>query len=199
MANVPDGPLPQPTSGVAGCDDALTPADEPPLAVRQRDGVRPEVDPRAYREVLGHFPTGVTVVTAATVGGPVGLSIASFTSVSLEPPLVGFLPARTSRSWPRIRAVGRFCVNVLAADQEALARLFAAPHDERFDGVAWRPAPYSGAPLLDGAVAWVDCAIEAVVPAGDHHFVLGRVHDLGLENAAADPLVFFRGGYGTLA
>ena len=108
-----------------------------------------------------------------------GLSIGSFTSVSLDPPLVGFLPARASQSWPRIRAIGRFCVNVLSDDQEELARLFAAPHDDRFDTVKWRPAPYSGAPLLDGVAAWVDCAIESVIPAGDHVFVLGRVHELG--------------------
>lgn len=168
--------------------DALTPADEQPAVGT--------IESRAYREVLGHLPTGVTVVTATTPDGPVGLSIGSFTSVSLEPPLVGFLPARASQSWPRIRTVGRFCVNVLAAGQEELARLFAAPHDDRFDAVPWRPAPFSGAPLLDGVAAWVDCATAGVIPAGDHDFVLGQVHDLGA--TGAEPLVFHRGGYRTL-
>lgn len=164
-------------------DDALTPADEQPAGI-------------AYRRVLGHFPTGVTVVTALTDTGPVGLSIGSFTSVSLDPPLVGFLPARASQSWPRIRSVGLFCVNILAAGQEDIARLFAAPHDDRFGEVKWRPAPFSGAPLLDGVAAWVDCAVENVIPAGDHDFVLGRVHDL--DSGDGEPLVFHQGTFRTL-
>jgi len=172
-------------------EDALTPADEQP------DGVAAhEIEPGTYRQVLGHFPTGVTIVTALTPHGPVGLSIGSFTSVSLDPPLVGFLPARASHSWPRIHEVGHFCVNVLSDDQENLAKLFAAPHDERFDTVKWRPAPYSGAPLLDGVTAWIDCAVEAVIPAGDHVFVLGRVHDL--DRGEGEPLVFHQGSYRSL-
>jgi 3-hydroxy-9,10-secoandrosta-1,3,5(10)-triene-9,17-dione monooxygenase reductase component len=173
-------------------DDALTPADE-----RPDSAATPAIDPLAYRRVLGHFPTGVTVVTAHADGGPVGLSIGSFTSVSLDPPLVGFLPARASQSWPLIRSVGRFCVNVLSAGQEELASLFAAPHDDRFGEVRWRPAPFSGAPLLAGVAAWVDCEIEAVVPAGDHDFVLGRVHELGAAEPARPPLIFFQGEYRT--
>jgi 3-hydroxy-9,10-secoandrosta-1,3,5(10)-triene-9,17-dione monooxygenase reductase component len=172
-------------------EDALSPADERPTGVDAH-----EIDPARYRQVLGHFPTGVTIVTAITPGGPVGLSIGSFTSVSLDPPLVGFLPARASQSWPRIREIGRFCVNVLSDGQEELARLFAAPHDDRFDTVKWRPAPYSGAPLLDGVAAWVDCAVEAVIPAGDHVFVLGRVHELG--HGEGEPLVFHLGSYRSL-
>jgi flavin reductase (DIM6/NTAB) family NADH-FMN oxidoreductase RutF len=187
MATVPDRP--------AVRENALTPADD-----ELPDGWEPPaIDPDAYRRVLGHLPTGVTVVTAVTPDGPVGLSIGSFTSVSLDPALVGFLPARASQSWPRIREVGRFCVNVLAGGQEDVARLFAAPHDERFEAVRWRPAPFSGAPLLDGVTAWVDCGLETVVPAGDHDFVLGRVHELGVAAPDEDPLVFFRGGYRTLA
>jgi flavin reductase (DIM6/NTAB) family NADH-FMN oxidoreductase RutF len=130
-----------------------------------------------------------------TPDGPVGLSIGSFTSVSLDPPLIGFLPARTSRSWPGIRAAGQFAVSVLQAGQESVARTFAAPHDDRFDGVTWKPAPFSGAPVLDGSAAWIDCSIEAVSAAGDHHFGLGRVLDLGVLDEDADPLVFFRGQY----
>jgi len=173
--------------------DSLTPADEQPDGAATR-----EIDSLAYRHVLGHLPTGVTVVTAITGNGPVGLSIGSFTSVSLDPALVGFLPARASQSWPLIRTVGRFCVNVLSAGQEELARLFAAPHDDRFGAVRWRPAPFSGAPLLAGVTAWVDCAIESVVPAGDHDFVLGRVHELGTGETADGPLVFLQGAYRTL-
>jgi flavin reductase (DIM6/NTAB) family NADH-FMN oxidoreductase RutF len=186
MAHVPERP--------ASPADELTPADEP-LAP---GAAVPEIDPAEYRRVLGHFPTGVTVVTALTDAGPVGLSIGSFTSVSLDPPLIGFLPARASQSWPQIEAVGRFCVNVLGSDQEELARLFAAPHDDRFDAVRWQPAPVSGAPVLAGVTAWVDCELEGVLPAGDHHFVLGRVRALGADRPGDEPLVFFRGAYRTL-
>jgi flavin reductase (DIM6/NTAB) family NADH-FMN oxidoreductase RutF len=170
-------------------EDQLTPADEP--------GGGP--GRAAFRRVLGHFPTGVTVVSALGPQGPVGLSIGSFTSVSLDPPLIGFLPALASRSWPSIRDAGSFAVSVLGAAQEPVARLFAAPHDDRFGGVAWKPAPVSGAPVLEGSAAWLDCAVESVHPAGDHVFVLGRVLDLGVLDEDAVPLVFFRGHYRRLA
>lgn len=186
MAYVPDRPV--------FPADELTPADERP----DLGGETPEVDPAEYRRVLGHFPTGVTVVTALTDAGPVGLSIGSFTSVSLDPALIGFLPARASQSWPLIESVGRFCVNVLGSDQEDLARHFAAPHEDRFDTVRWSPAPVSGAPLLAGVTAWVDCELEGVLPAGDHHFVLGRVRALGADRPGDEPLVFFQGAYRTL-
>jgi len=155
------------------------------------------VDPARFRQVLGHFPSGVTVVTALTVRGPVGLSVGSFTSVSLDPPLVGFLPALSSSSWPLIRDTGSFCVNVLAEDQEDMARLFATRGADRFTGRGWRAAPHSGAPILDGVLAWVDCDVEGVSEAGDHHFVLGRVRRLGVTGEGR-PLVFFRGGYRAL-
>jgi len=152
------------------------------------------VDQAQYRRVLGHFPTGVTVVTANGPDGPVGLSISSFTAVSLSPPLVGFLPAHTSWSWPMIRAAGWFCVNILAAGQEKIARLFATPGVDRFQDLNWQPAPYSGAPRLEGVVAWIDCEIEAVTVAGDHDFVLGRVHALHAESDEP-PLLFHRSRY----
>lgn len=154
-------------------------------------------DHAALRRVLGHFPTGVTIVTALGGRGPVGLSVNSFTSVSLTPPLVAFFPAHTSGSWPEIRATGTFCVNVLDADSEPLARLFATPGADRFADAAWRSAPYSGAPLFANAVAWVDCAVEATVPAGDHDFVLGRVIELGSDDGR-HPLLFHRGTYRSL-
>jgi len=177
--------------------DHLTPADELAPGTDARPTDSTGVAPRTFRQVLGRFPTGVTVVTAITDAGPVGLSIGSFTSVSLDPPLVGFLPARHSRSWPLIRTAGRFCVNVLGAGQAHLARQFASPRDDRFGDVPWRPAPFSGAPLLEGVIAWIDCALESTAPAGDHLFVLGRVHRLDAVDGG-DPLVFFRGGYHAL-
>jgi flavin reductase (DIM6/NTAB) family NADH-FMN oxidoreductase RutF len=148
--------------------------------------------------VLGQFPTGVTLVTATTADGPVGLAVGSFTSVSLNPPLVGFLPAQTSSSWPLIRDTGQFCVNVLSEEQADLARAFATPGADRFSDRSWTAAPHSGAPILDGVLAWIDCDVAGVSEAGDHHFVLGHVRALGSAPAGA-PLVFFRGGYRSLA
>ncbi len=159
-----------------------------------------ELDPLLFRRVLGYFPTGVTVVTARTSdGAPVGITIGSFTSVSLDPPLVGFLPMIHSDRWPAIRATGSFCVNVLGADQGELCWQFARTTvEEPFDGVQWRPSTATGSPILDGAIAWIDCSIEDVVVAGDHHFVTGRV--LQLEHTEPEsepnPLLFFRGKLG---
>lgn len=153
------------------------------------------IDARHFREVLGHFPTGVVVVTAvAPDGTPVGMAVGSFSSVSIDPPMVVFYPDKRSRSWPLIRAAGSFCVNVLGADQEVVCRTFAASGTDKFRDVTWRPAG-SGAPVLDQVLAWIDCDLEAVHEAGDHDLVLGRVRALGVEHRSL-PLVFFRGGYG---
>jgi len=135
----------------------------------------------------------VTVVTGRADGQALGLAVNSFTSVSLRPALVAFCVSTASSTWPRLRSAGTFCVNMLAEDQEVLSRSFAAAID-RFDGVGWRPAP-SGAPILAGVLAWVDCTIEAEHEAGDHLIVVGRVRDLDVEHEGR-PLVFYRGGYG---
>ena len=159
----------------------------------------PEIDPRRFREVLGHYPTGVCIVTAiAPTGEPTGMAVGSFASVSLDPPLVTFLPDRTSSTFPLIRDAGRFCVNVLSSTQDQLCRTFATRGQDRFDSVDWEPAPFSGAPRLSGSVAWVDCEIEVVHEAGDHYIVVGRVHDLSVDNPTS-PLLFFQGGYGMFA
>lgn len=150
-----------------------------------------------FRHVLGHLPTGVVVITAVDADGPAGMAVGTFTSVSLDPPLVGFLPALSSTTFPRIRAAGSFCANVLAADQEDVCRAFSVSGGDKFAGLGWHPAP-SGAPVLDGVVAWIDCAIAGVQPAGDHVFVLGAVRDLDV-SSGAEPLLFHRGGYGTVA
>jgi len=154
----------------------------------------PVIDPAKYRQVLGHFATGVTVVTAHAGGEPVGLAVNSFTSVSLAPPLIAACISTRSSTWPRVREVGAFCVNVLSADQEAVCRTFAARGPKRFAGIGYRPAP-SGAPILTGVLAWIDCSIEAEHLAGDHVIVVGRVHDLGVAREHS-PLVFYRGGFG---
>lgn len=153
------------------------------------------IDQQQFRHVLGHFPTGVAVITGMAPGGePAGLAVGSFTSVSLDPPYVAFMPDKTSSSFPRIGASGSFCVNVLSADQELVCRRFAAQGGDKFTGLAWRTAP-SGSPILQGVVAWIDCDIETIHEAGDHDIVIGRVRDLATESGAA-PLVFFQAGYG---
>ncbi len=152
------------------------------------------IDPARYRQVLGHFATGVTVVTSARDDRPLGLAVNSFTSVSLDPPLVAFCVARTSTTWPTIRSTGSFCVNILAEDQEAICRAFAGHGHERFRGVGWHPAE-SGAPIVAGGLAWLDCTIEVEHDAGDHIMVLGRVRAMGVDHEGR-PLVFYRGGYG---
>lgn len=151
------------------------------------------VDSAEFRQVLGHFPTGVTVITAMG-DAPVGVSVAQFFSVSLDPLLVGFCAIRSSSTWPMIRAAGSFCVNVLAEDQEALSRRFSQSDVDRFAGVGWSPGP-TGAPRLADALAWVDAEIVDVHPAGDHDICIGEVRGLGIDRETG-PLVWFRSGYG---
>jgi 3-hydroxy-9,10-secoandrosta-1,3,5(10)-triene-9,17-dione monooxygenase reductase component len=150
-----------------------------------------------FRQVLGYLPTGVTVVTAHHRDGPVAMSANSVTSVSLDPPLILFCPAKSSTTWPKIRDSGRFCVNVFAAHHEEYSRRFAARGVDRFAGVAWHERP--AGPALDDALAWVECTIDAVYPAGDHLIVVGAVDGLDVRANADDPLVFFRGRYGSFA
>ena len=154
----------------------------------------PTVDTARYRQVLGHFVTGVTVITAMSDGQPVGLAVNSFTSVSLEPALVAFCAGKSSSTWPSIQAGGRFCVNILAEDQEDVSRVFATSGADKFRGVGWRSS-HAGMPVLADVLAWIDCTIDAEHDAGDHVIVVGRVVDLAVERDVR-PLVFFRGGYG---
>ena len=162
-------------------------------------------DSRRFRDVLGHFPTGVTVVTGVDASGvPHGITIGSFVSVSLDPPLVGFLPGKNSRSWPQIAESGRFCVNILGAAQDEICWRFAKEPPEgsaaagKFEGVAWHSSP-GGSPLLDGVIGWIDCAVESVHDVGDHWFIVGRVDQLGHADDVADAMVFFRGKVASVA
>jgi flavin reductase (DIM6/NTAB) family NADH-FMN oxidoreductase RutF/DNA-binding IclR family transcriptional regulator len=153
-------------------------------------------DSRWFRQVLGQYPTGVCVVTTIEAdGSPNGFVVGSFTSVSLDPPLVAFFPDKGSTSWPKIEATKKFCVNILSDDQEDLCRKFAMKGADRFDGVGWRPTPLTGCPILDDVVAWIDCELGEVTEAGDHYIVLGEVRDLDIEESSL-PLLFFQGGYG---
>ncbi|MBD1544347.1 flavin reductase family protein [Arthrobacter sp. IA7] len=152
-----------------------------------------DLSPRRIRNVLGHFATGLTVITAATENGPAGFTCQSFASLSLEPALVTFSPARTSSTWPLLRAAGRFTVNVLPAGHQHLAAQFARPGADKFAGVDHSPSPL-GSPVLDGALAWVDCELHQEYDGGDHTIVVAAVHALGARSDV-DPLLFFKGEY----
>ncbi len=147
-----------------------------------------------FRSVLAHFPSGIVAITGRnTSGEPVGMAVSSFTSVSLDPPLVGFFPGKTSSTFPLIAEHGTFCVNVLAAGQEGICRALSASGGDKFATIGWHPGPH-GDPVIDGVVAWIGCSIEAVHDAGDHHIVIGRVDDLAADTSV-DPLLFFRSRY----
>lgn len=153
------------------------------------------VDPTLFREVMGNYPTGVAVVTAiAEDGSPAGMVVGTFSSVSLDPPLIAFFPGRSSASFALIRTARSFCINVLASDQEPLCRQFATGGASKFDGVGWHPGPL-GAPVLDDAVSWIECTFDDIRDAGDHFVVLGLVHEFAVARATL-PLLFFQGGYG---
>lgn len=158
------------------------------------------IDPMKYRRVLGHFPTGVTVITGVDGDRPIGFTIGSFASVSLDPPLVGFLPMISSDRWQEILPTKAFCVNILGADQAELCWQFAKSSVvDPFEGVSWTPGPITGSPMIDGSLAWMDCTIEGIVDAGDHHFVMGRIQDFEHVDDPADPepLLFYRGKLGS--
>ena len=167
-----------------------------PRETAPRSGTAPEPDTGAFRHVLGHFCTGVVVVAGLGPEGPVGLTCQSFGSLSLDPPLVMFGVARTSTSWPRIRRIGSFCVNILAEDQRELSARMARSGTDKFTDVDWEPTPL-GAPRLHGALAWLDCTLHAEHPGGDHTVVVGRLHRSAVA-ADAPPLVSYRGGYAAL-
>jgi len=157
------------------------------------------IDSAEFRKVLGHFPTGVTVVAAVHEGQPAGLAVGSFFSISLDPPLVGFCVGKESSSWATVRAAGHFVVNVLSDNQIPISGAFAGTAADKFDGVDWTPAVSHGGPHLDGCVAHIDCVIHDVLPGGDHDIVVGRVIAMDLHRGGDGPLLFFKGRYGRLA
>jgi flavin reductase (DIM6/NTAB) family NADH-FMN oxidoreductase RutF len=164
--------------------------------ISDTDHQDPPFDSARFKDAMGRFTTGVTIVAGIEDGQPVGFTCQSFVSLSIDPPYVAVAPARTSTSWPRIARSGAFCVNVLAEDQEDLCRGFAVSGGPKFDGVDWHPAPGTGSPVIEGSLAWVDCRIELVHDAGDHELILGRVHDLGV--GPGDPLLYFHSHFATM-
>ncbi len=154
-----------------------------------------DIDGATFRQVLGSYPTGVCAITALDrAGKPVGMIVGSFTSVSLDPPLVGFLPDKKSASWPQIEAAGKFCVNVLASDQQDVCRQVTARGDEKFAGVEYAVSE-NGLPVIADALARIDCTLHAVIEAGDHYFVLGQVLTMAVTRNG-DPMLFHKGRYG---
>jgi len=151
-------------------------------------------DAATFRTVLGHFATGVTLITAVDGEEPIGMAANSFTSVSLEPALVLFCASKTSTTWPRIQSAGRWAVNILDEEGEELTRLFAQRGADRFAHVSFTVGR-SGSPILDEALAFVDCETVAEHDAGDHLIVVGKVLELGYA-PEGKPLLFYRGGYG---
>lgn len=154
-------------------------------------------DPAVMRRVLGHFCTGVAVVTGHDGDRPLGFTCQSVTSVSLDPPYISFCPSKSSSSWPLIRATGSVCVNVLAADQRDVCSGFARSGSDKFDGVDWAPAA-GGSPIIAGTLASIEADIEFEHEAGDHTIVVGRVTALRA-HPEREPLLFFRGAFGGFA
>lgn len=156
-----------------------------------------EIDPGHFRSVLSHLPTGVTVITAyGEDGAPLGMAANSVTSVSLDPPLILLCPAKSSTTWPAIRAASGFCINVMAGHHEEVTRRFAAKGVDRWAGLEYAERPTG--PALEGAVAWIECRPHAEHDAGDHTIVVGRVVAIEAASSAdAEALVFFRGSYGS--
>ena len=184
-------------TGAAYTDRAMaaTPARDDAIELRAAGAV---VGERSFRDVLGRYASGVTVVTGAGERGPVGLTVQGFMSVSLDPPLVLVSAARSSLSWPVIERSGAYCVNLLAADQAALAEVMATRGADKFAGVRWRPSAVTGSPVLEGGLGFVDCTLERVDDGGDHLLALGRVVDLA-HTEGRDALLRYRGRYGAAA
>jgi flavin reductase (DIM6/NTAB) family NADH-FMN oxidoreductase RutF len=156
----------------------------------------PDFSERELRDALGRFATGLTVVTTMTADGPLGITANSFASVSLEPPLVLWSPARKSWRFPAFEAASHFAIHVLSAGQRGLAERFSRPGDLGFDGVDFTPG-FGDAPLLAGCCARFECRHEAGYDGGDHLIVVGLV--LRLTQADLPPLLYHRGRYRGLA
>ncbi|WP_236077781.1 flavin reductase family protein [Rhodococcus sp. P1Y] len=155
------------------------------------------ISPDALRSVLGHFATGVVAITALEPdsGVPVGLAANSFTSVSLEPPLVAFCVAHTSTSWPSVMKARRIAINILSDGQESIGRQLSRRSADKFENLSWTPSP-GGAPIFAEAAAWLEVEVEAQHEAGDHMIVVSRVHHVHSDDR--NPLLFHRGRYGNL-
>ena len=155
------------------------------------------MDGGEFRRIMGHYPTGVCAITAVHDDRAVGMIVGSFTSASLDPPLVAFFPGRKSTSWPKIQAAGRFCVNVLAGHQLDVCRALSSKGGDKFESVPFRLSA-AGLPVVEGSVAWINCDLHAVHEAGDHFITIGHVRSFAIEHPHS-PLLFFQGAFGSFA
>lgn len=162
--------------------------------MKAKTGIEPDI----FRAVMGHFVTGVSVVTALDGARPFGITVNALSSVSLQPPLVMVALDRRRFLTPIVRADGRYAVNILGEDQQALSDCFAGasvtPGRDAFCGAAWHPGQ-TGLPLLDGAIATLECTVVETFSAGDHDLFIGRVDTLGSQGREAMPLLYYRRRY----
>lgn len=156
-----------------------------------------DISARRFRNALGEYASGITIVTALSDGAPVGFTCQSFYSVSLEPKLVSFCVSATSQSWPIVRGCDRFAINFLAAHQAFVSQAMASKTGDRWSNVEWIRTPL-GNPRIKDAVLCLECTLHAEHVAGDHTIVIAEVQDLS-ESAGLDPLIFFKGQYRRLA
>jgi flavin reductase (DIM6/NTAB) family NADH-FMN oxidoreductase RutF len=153
------------------------------------------IDARAFRDALGHFASGITIVSGIDADGPIGFTCQSFYSVSVDPPLISFSVMTNSTTYPRIRETGRFAVNVLSHHQDAVASQFARKGTDKWAGISWTPTA-AGTPVLHDTLMWLDCEIWAEHEAGDHLIVIGRVVEMSpAEWHRHEPLLYFKGAY----
>ncbi|MFJ4144390.1 flavin reductase family protein [Pseudomonas sp. NPDC089734] len=157
------------------------------------------IEPLRFREALGHYASGITVITSYIDGEPIGFTCQSFYSVSMSPPLVSFSVMSSSASYPKIRQAGRFVVNILSDEQVTVSNQFAQRGTDKWQGIEWQESPL-GNPIIAGSLHWLDCEIHAEHAAGDHLIVIGEVKALNLQEAAAtQPLLYFKGQYCNIA
>ncbi|WP_454695770.1 flavin reductase family protein [Achromobacter aegrifaciens] len=157
------------------------------------------IEPVRFREALGHYASGITVITSHVEGEPIGFTCQSFHSVSMSPPLVSFSVMSSSASYPKIRQAGRFVVNILSDEQVRISNQFAQRGADKWRDVAWQESPL-GNPVIAGSLHWLDCEIYAEHAAGDHLIVIGEVKALNLQKAAStQPLLYFKGQYRNIA
>jgi len=157
------------------------------------------IEPLSFREALGHYASGITVITSLIDGNPIGFTCQSFYSVSMNPPLVSFSVMSSSASYPGIRSAGRFAVNILSGEQVGVSNRFARKGTDKWQGVDWQVSPL-GNPVIAGSLHWLDCEIHAEHVAGDHVIVVGEVKALNVQDAVeTQPLLYFKGQYCNLA
>ena len=157
------------------------------------------IEPLSFREALGHYASGITVITSHLDGEPIGFTCQSFYSVSTSPPLVSFSVMASSASYPKIRQAGRFVVNILSGEQAGISNQFARKGTDKWHAVEWQQSPL-GNPIIAGSLHWLDCEIHAEHAAGDHLIVIGEVKALSLQaTAVTQPLLYFKGQYCNIA